>query len=92
MKKKELIDAVASDTGFTKADCERGLVSILNNIQKALSNKKDGKITLVGFGTFETKHRKARDGRNPQTGATIKIPAKNVVGFKAGKKLKESVN
>jgi DNA-binding protein HU-beta len=92
MNKKELIDAVASDTGFTKADCERTLISILGNMEKALSDKKDGNITLVGFGTFKTKRREAREERNPQTGAKIKIPAKNVVSFKAGKKLSESVN
>jgi len=92
MNKKELINAVASDTGLTKADSERALSSVLNNIEKALSDKEDGNVTLIGFGTFKTTNRKAREGRNPQTGAKLKIPAKNVVGFKAGKKLKESVN
>ncbi len=92
MNKKDLIDAIASDTGFTKADSERALKSVLGNIEKALSDKKDGNVALIGFGTLKTVRREAREGRNPQTGAKLKIPAKNVVKFTAGKKLKESVN
>jgi len=89
MNKKELIHLVANETGLTKVDCEKVLVSILGNITKAVKTED---ITLIGFGTFKTTNRKAREGRNPQTGVKINIPAKNVVGFKAGKKLKESVN
>lgn len=89
MNKQDLVKAVASDTGLSKADSERALVSILENITKAIKNED---ITLVGFGTFSKKRREGRTGVNPQTGAKLQIPAKNVVKFKAGKKLKESVN
>jgi DNA-binding protein HU-beta len=66
------------------------LDSFITSVTKALK-KKDGKVTLVGFGTFSKVRRKARKGRNPQTGEAIKIKAKNVVKFRAGKKLQESV-
>ena len=89
MNKKELVAAVAKDTGLTKADAERALKSILANITKAV---KKGVVTLIGFGTFKKVRRAAREGRNPQTGAKIKISARNAVTFKAGKALKEAVN
>jgi DNA-binding protein HU-beta len=90
MSKAELLEQMANDAGISKAAAGAALNSLVNGIIKALK-KKDGKVTLVGFGTFSTSHRKARTGRNPQTGAEIKIKAGNVVKFKPGKKLKEAV-
>ena len=89
MNKGDLIDAIAKDTGLTKKDSEKALNSVIDNISKALA-KKD-KVQLIGFGTFETRKRAARTGRNPQTGASIKISAKKVPAFTAGKKFKELV-
>ena len=80
----------SKDAGITKAAAGTALASFIDGVTKALK-KKDGKLTLVGFGTFSKSHRKARKGRNPQTGETIKIKASNVVKFKAGKKLKGAV-
>jgi len=82
MNKAELVEAVAADTGFTKADAERALEAVLKGITKGL--KKDS-VQLVGFGTFKKSKRKARTGVNPSTGAKIKIPAKVVTVFKASK-------
>lgn len=90
MTKAELIDKMAADAGISKAAAGAALNSFVANVTKAMK-KKDGKLTLVGFGTFQKAQRKARKGRNPQTGETMKIKAKNVVKFKAGKKLKEAV-
>ena len=90
MTKVELVEKMANDAGITKAAAGTALASFIDGITKALK-KKDGKVTLVGFGTFSKSHRKARKGRNPQTGETIKIKASNVVKFKAGKKLKDAV-
>lgn len=90
MTKAELIEAMAKEAGISKTAAGTALDSFTTNITKALK-KKDGKVTLVGFGTFSKTRRKARKGRNPQTGETIKIKASNVVKFKAGKKLKDSV-
>jgi DNA-binding protein HU-beta len=90
MTKVELVEKMAKDAGITKAAAGAALASFIEGVTKALK-KKDGKITLVGFGTFSKSHRKARKGRNPQTGETIKIKASNVVKFKAGKKLKDAV-
>ena len=90
MNKGDLINAIAKDTGLTKKDSEKALNSVIDNISKALA-KKD-KVQLIGFGTFETRKRAARTGRNPQTGETIKIKASKSVGFKAGSALKEVVN
>jgi DNA-binding protein HU-beta len=81
---------MAKDAKITKVAAAAALNSFVASVTKALK-KKDGKVTLVGFGTFQKARRKARKGRNPQTGAAIKIKAKNVVKFKAGKKLRESV-
>ena len=88
MNKGELIDAMAADTGLTKTQATACLDSMMTAIRKAL--KKGDKVTLVGFGTYSVSKR-ARDGRNPQTGKAIKIAAKNVVRFKAGKELSEAV-
>ena len=90
MTKTELIEQMAKDAGISKKAAGDALSSFIDNITKALK-KKDGKVTLVGFGTFSKARRKARTGRNPQTGETIKIKAHNVVTFKAGKKLKDAV-
>jgi DNA-binding protein HU-beta len=90
MTKAELVEKMASDAEISKVAASAALRSFMEGIEKALK-KKDGKVTLVGFGTFSKIRRKARKGRNPQTGAAIKIKASNVVKFKPGKKLKESV-
>ena len=90
MNKSQLIDAMAQDAGISKAAAKKALESFLNNVEGTL--KKRGKVTLIGFGTFAVQSRKAREGRNPATGATIKIPAKKVVKFKAGSELSKAVN
>lgn len=90
MSKQELIEYAAANAGLTKADANRALDAIIEGIKEGLKTK--GKVTLVGFGTFESKHRDARDCRNPLTGETIHVEAKNAVTFKAGSKLKDSVN
>lgn len=90
MNKSELIDAIASDADLSKASAGRALDAALEAITKTL--KKGGQVSLVGFGTFSVKKRAARTGRNPQTGAEIKIAAAKVPSFKAGKGLKDVVN
>ncbi len=90
MTKAELVEKMAKDAKISKAAAGAALNSFVANVTKALK-KKDGKVTLVGFGTFAKVRRKARKGRNPQTGAAIKIKARNAVKFKAGKKLKDAV-
>ena len=90
MNKAELIDAIAASADISKADATRALEAVVDNITGSL--KKGDTVSLVGFGTFSVKHRAARTGRNPQTGAEIQIKASNVPGFKAGKALKEAVN
>ena len=90
MNKGELIDAVAGATKMKKTEVSKVLDSVLESVEKAL--KKGSDVSLVGFGTWKKKKRAARTGRNPQTGATIKIAAKNTVTFTTGKKLKDAVN
>lgn len=90
MNKSELIDAMAEDAGITKAASKKALESFLGSVGKTL--KKGGRVSLVGFGSWSVSRRNAREGRNPQTGKTIKIAAKNVVKFKAGSELADSVN
>jgi len=90
MTKAELVEQMANDAGITKTAAEAALQSMIDGITGALKGK-DGKITLVGFGTFQKVRRKARKGRNPQTGESIKIKASTSVKFKPGKKLKETV-
>ena len=90
MTKAELIDKMAKDAGISKVAASAALNSFIDGVTKSLK-KKDGKVTLVGFGTFQKTRRKARKGRNPQTGETIKIKAANVVKFKPGKALKDAV-
>lgn len=90
MTKAELIETMAKDAGISKVAATKALASLTGNVAKALK-KRNGKLTLVGFGTFKKVYRKTRKGRNPQTGELIKIKGKNVVKFTAGKKLKESI-
>jgi len=90
MTKAELVEKMAKDADISKAAAAKALSSMTDSIKKALKNK-DGKVTLVGFGTFTKVRRKARKGRNPQTGESIKIKASNAVKFKAGKALKDAV-
>lgn len=90
MNKNELVEEVSNKTGFTKADTLKLVNAMIETISKAL--RKGQKVQLVGFGTFDVTKRKARNGRNPQTGKPITIAAKTVPAFKAGKALKESVN
>ncbi len=90
MTKANLVDYVAEAADLTKADAARALDAVLAGVTNGL--KKEGKVTLVGFGTFSAKKRAARTGRNPQTGAEVKIAARVVPGFKAGNKLKDALN
>lgn len=90
MNKSDLIDAIAANSGLSKADAGRALDGLTTAVTKAL--KGGGTVSLVGFGTFSVKSRGARTGRNPRTGATIKIKASNNPTFKAGKALKDAVN
>ena len=91
MNKSELVAAVAAKTGFTKKDTEITVNEALNAIEAEL--KKGGKVQLIGFGAFEVKTRKSREGRNPQKpGEVVKIPASKAPVFKAGKALKDTVN
>jgi len=90
MNKGELIEAVASAAGLSRADATKAVDGVLDAIQRTLA--KGGSVSLVGFGTFSVKARAARTGRNPRTGETIHIGASNVPGFKAGKGLKDAVN
>ncbi len=90
MNKGELIEAVANATGATKADAGRAIDATVESITGAL--KKGDTVTLIGFGTFKTAKRAARTGRNPQTGASLQIPARTVPSFKAGAALKAAVN
>ena len=90
VNKSELIDAMAAGADISKASAGRALDSAIDAITGALKN--GDQVSLVGFGTYSVKHRAARTGRNPQTGAEIQIAAANVPGFKAGKALKDAVN
>ena len=90
MNKSELIDTMASGAGISKAAAKKALESMLGGVSSTLRG--GGRVSLVGFGSWSVSHRCARAGRNPQTGATIQIAAKNVVKFKAGAELSGSVN
>ncbi len=90
MNKTELIDAIAKNADISKAAAGRALDAAVAAVQQAL--KKGNMVTLVGFGTFYVGKRAARNGRNPQTGATIKIKAAKVPKFRAGKSLKDALN
>ena len=89
MNKSDLVDAVASKADMSKAEAGRAVDSVLGSVGDALGN--GDSVSLVGFGTFSVRHRAARMGRNPQTGATMQIAASKVPGFKAGKALKDKV-
>ncbi len=90
MNKGDLINKIAESANLSKAQATDALNAVLDGISDAL---KDGdKVTLIGFGTFSVSRRDARSGRNPQTGASIKIAAKNVVKFKPGKEISDAVN
>lgn len=89
MNKSELVTAIAENAEITKASAEKALSGLLGTVTKSL--KKGEPVTLVGFGTFSVTKRAARTGRNPQTGKAMKIKAKKVAKFKAGKKLSEAV-
>ncbi|NCN89495.1 MAG: HU family DNA-binding protein [Gallionella sp.] len=90
MNRKELIDALATKTDNSKADAERNIAALLEIITSTL--KKGGNVALVGFGTFEVRKRAARTGRNPATGAELKIKASKAPAFKPGATLKAAVN
>jgi DNA-binding protein HU-beta len=90
MNKADLIEKVAKDAGVSKVQADAAINSVLGGVQTTL--KKGGTVTLVGFGTFSVGSRKARTGRNPQTGAALKIPAKKVPKFSPGTQLKKAVN
>ncbi len=89
MKKEDLVNIVSKATGLSKAKALDAINAMLDGMKEGIV--KDGKLVLVGFGTFEVKKKKARKGRNPRTGKPINIPAKKYVRFKAGKALKTLV-
>ena len=90
MNKTELVAAMADQAGLSKKVAEKALKAFTDVVAKELNN--GGKVQLVGFGTFEVSKRAAREGRNPQTGKTMSIPASKAPKFKAGKALKDSIN
>lgn len=90
MNKSELAEAVAKDAGLSKADAGRAVDSLLATVQKTL--KKGDEVALTGFGKFSVAHRGARTGRNPQTGAAVKIKASKTPRFSAGATLKQAVS
>ena len=89
MNKSDLVDSVASRADMSKAEAGRAVDAVLGSVGDALGN--GDSVSLVGFGTFSVRHRAARMGRNPQTGAAMQISASKVPGFKAGKALKDKV-
>ncbi len=89
LSKQDVINSVADETGLNKKDAGGAVDAVVNTIKNALAG--GDSVGLIGFGTFEVKTRAARTGRNPQTGAELKIAAKNVPSFKAGKELKDAV-
>lgn len=90
MNKNDIISAVADQLGISRAEASKFVKTFFESIKKAL--KKGDEVRFVGFGTFYTSKRKAQKGRNPQTGAEIKIPASTLPKFRAGKDLKDAVN
>ena len=93
MNKSDLVDALAGATGMTKADASRAMDALFSPSDGIISQalKGDRRVQITGFGTFESKHRKARMGRNPRTGQTIQIAATKTPGFRAGKGLKDAI-
>jgi DNA-binding protein HU-beta len=90
MNKADLIDKIAASTGINKTSAAAAIDTFIDSVTSAL--KKGDRVTLVGFGTFSVSHRKARNGRNPQTGGVIKIAARRVAKFTPGVELKKHVN
>ncbi len=90
MNKGDLIERVSNDAGISKVQANRALDALIEGVTSTL--KKGGRVTLVGFGTFSTSHRKARTGRNPQNGRPLKIAARRVAKFAPGAELKAAVN
>lgn len=90
MNKSELVDSVASKAGLTKEQANKAVSAFISSVEEVMLS--GDSLTLVGFGTFGVKERAARTGRNPQTGAELKIPASKVASFKAGKTLKDRAN
>ncbi|KEF33037.1 MAG: HU family DNA-binding protein [Gammaproteobacteria bacterium] len=90
MRKPELAAAIADQTGMTREKASEVITAFTDQISAAASRGED--VTLIGFGTFNIRKREARSGRNPQTGATIQIPASSTVGFKPGKALKDQIS
>ena len=90
MNKLDLVNAISKETGVSKKVADQALAAVLDSIKEGL--KQGEKVSLVGFGTFETRKRAARKGRNPQTGKEMKIAAKTVPAFRPGKALKDTVN
>lgn len=89
MNRQDLIDNVAKELGTSAKQAEKAVNAVISSIQKGL--KKDKRVQLIGFGSFEVRTRKARKGRNPRTGEAIKIKASKTVAFKAGRKIKDMV-
>ena len=94
MNKSDLVDALAEAAGMTKADAARAVDAMFAPAGGIISGALKGgkRVQITGFGTFESKHRKARQGRNPRTGQTIQIAASNTPAFRAGKGLKDAIN
>lgn len=90
MSKTDLVCFIAEETGLTKADATRALDAMMKGVTTGL--KKEGKVTLTGFATFTAKKKAAKTGRNPKTGAPVKIPARVAATIKAGSKLKDALN
>lgn len=90
MTKTDLVNFIAEETGLTKADASRALEATMSGVIKGL--KESGKVTLTGFCTFSAKKKEAKEGRNPRTGETVKIPARVAATIKAGSKLKDALN
>ena len=90
MTKTDLVNFIAEETGFTKADSTRALDAMMKGIAKGL--KKEGKVALTGFCTFTAKKKAATTARNPRTGASVPVPARMAVTIKAGSKLKDELN
>ena len=90
MTKTDLVEFIAEEAGLTKADATRALDAFMGGVTKGLKN--EGKVTLTGFCTFAAEKKPAKNGRNPRTGETVKIPARGAVKVKAGSKLKEALN
>ena len=90
MSKTDLVTYVAENAGLTKADASRAVEAVIAGVEAGL--KKEGKVTITGFATFTAKKKAAKNGRNPRTGETVKIPARPSVTIKAGSKLKDALN